>query len=327
MVESEQFARLNLLKTQSLVEKAFPGQEYSIKTKNAATVITGGKNTFIYANHDKVSTLAIALTLVPPDTILNLILDKPNSQLSAQIKGFATRCSLWIVEGNTLVPHPELNASTPEHEFSIDSGIRSLLEHNNCRIVFEHGKVKAEVRGLEVAEVVLDQNGENQIQVGVGIYDQEAHKIINSNEAIETTLLRAIEDILKFRHKESRPHPLNRVARSKWLIHEFINSYKHFGFNEIQYVASPNLPMNISHGLPASAIGKRDSKEIIVTAFAGADLEAVPTAAQLLEAYSADEIWLIHTAIDTYPAIQRQATHLRVPVSFIEVEAPWPTNY
>ena len=96
MVESEQFARLNLLKTQSLVEKAFPGQEYCIKTKNAATVITGGENTFIYANHDKVSTLAIALTLVPPDTILNLILDKPNSQLSAQIKGFATRCSLWI---------------------------------------------------------------------------------------------------------------------------------------------------------------------------------------------------------------------------------------
>ena len=47
MVESEQFARLNLLKTQSLVEKAFPGQEYSIKTKNAATVITGGENTFI----------------------------------------------------------------------------------------------------------------------------------------------------------------------------------------------------------------------------------------------------------------------------------------
>ena len=48
--------------------------------------------------------------------------------------------------------------------------------------------------------------------------------------------------------------------------------------------------MNISHGLPASAIGKRDNKAIIVTAFAGADLEAVPTAAQLLEAYSADDL-------------------------------------
>ena len=60
--------------------------------------------------------------------------------------------------------------------------------------------------------------------------------------------------------------------------------YPGLKMNEIKYVASPNLPMNISHGLPASAIGKRDNKAIIVTAFAGADLEAVPTAAPIPKA-------------------------------------------
>ena len=97
------------------------------------------------------------------------------------------------------------------------------------------------------------------------------------------------------------------------------------GVTDVKRVPCPIEPINVLDSLPASAIAKRNNQLILLTAYTGADLEAVPVAAQLLNSYPADEIWFLHPQKDDYSAIRRQAEHLKVPTSFISVPEPWPT--
>ena len=324
MVDSTQLERLNIVKARALVTRTFPEQDFDVEVKNSAVLISNEENTFVYAKNEKVSALAIALTIMDFGTSWNLILDEPDDKVLTQIAGLQDDCNLWIIDDDILAPHPQSGPDGIESQ-SIDPLIRRMLEDNHCVVTFEHGKVKGELKGLPIAEVVTEPSGESHLEVGVGTYDQEAHKLVNYNEPVETTLERISQEVSKYRHKDSVVHPLNRVARSNWLIHEVMSANSEIGVTDLERVPSPIEPMDVSDSLPASAIAKKNNQVILLTAYTGADLEAVPIAAQLLNSYPADEIWFLHPQKDDYSAIRRQAEHLKVPASFIPVLEPWPT--
>tara|TARA_Y100000768_G_scaffold48254_1_gene31516 strand:+ start:1533 stop:2525 length:993 start_codon:yes stop_codon:yes gene_type:complete len=324
MVDSTQLERLNIVKARALVTRTFPEQDFDVEVKNSAVLISNEENTFVYAKNEKVSALAIALTIMDFGTSWNLILDEPDDKVLTQIAGLQDDCNLWIIDDDILAPHPQSGPDGIESQ-SIDPLIRRMLEDNHCVVTFEHGKVKGELKGLPIAEVVTEPSGESHLEVGVGTYDQEAHKLVNYNEPVETTLERISQEVSKYRHKDSVVHPLNRVARSNWLIHEVMSANSEIGVTDLERVPSPIEPMDVSDSLPASAIAKKNNQVILLTAYTGADLEAVPIAAQLLNSYTADEIWFLHPQKDDYSAIRRQAEHLKVPASFIPVLEPWPT--
>ena len=324
MVDSTQLERLNIVKARALVTRTFPEQDFDVEVKNSAVLISNEENTFVYAKNEKVSALAIALTIMDFGTSWNLILDEPDDKVLTQIAGLQDDCSLWIIDDDILAPHPQSGPDGIESQ-SIDPLIRRMLEDNHCVVTFEHGKVKGELKGLPIAEVVTEPSGESHLEVGVGTYDQEAHKLVNYNEPVETTLERISQEVSKYRHKDSVVHPLNRVARSNWLIHEVMNDNSKIGVTDMERVPSPVEVMNVSDSVPASAIAKKNNQVILLTAYTGADLEAVPVTAQLLKSYPADEIWFLHPQKDDYSAIRRQAEHLKVPASFIPVLEPWPT--
>ena len=324
MVDSTQLERLNVAKARALVEKTFPDQDFEVEVKNSAVLISNQETIFVYAKNEKISALAIALTITACENSWNLILDEPDDKVLTQIAGLQDDCSLWIVDGNSLAPHPQRGSDELKSQ-SVDPLIRSLLEKNHCVVTFENGKVKGELKGLSIAEVVTGPDGESHLEVGVGTYDREAHKIVNYNEPVETTLERISQEVSKYRNKDSVVHPLNRVARPNWLIHEVMSTGSEIGVTDIKRVPCPIEPISISDSLPASAIAKKNNQLILLTAYTGADLEAVPVAAQLLNSYPADEIWFLHPQKDDYSAIRRQAEHLKVPTSFISVPEPWPT--
>tara|TARA_Y100000768_G_scaffold302485_1_gene236375 strand:+ start:646 stop:1638 length:993 start_codon:yes stop_codon:yes gene_type:complete len=325
MVDSTQLENLNIVKARSLVARTFTGQNFDVEVKNSAVLISNEENIFVYAKNEKVSALAIALTITALETSWNLILDEPDGKVLIQIAGLKDDCSLWIIDGDSLIPHPQRGLDELKSQ-SIDPRIRKILEDNHCVVTFEHGKVKGEVKGLSIAEVVTGPSGESHLEVGVGTYDREAHKVVNYNEPVETTLERISQEVSKYRHKDSVVHPLNRVARSNWLIHEVMNNDSEIGVTDIERVPSPIEAMDVSDSLPASAIAKKNNQLILLTAYTGADLEAVPIAAQLLNSYPAEEVWFLHPQKDDYSAIRRQAEHLKVPASFIQVSEPWPTT-
>ena len=324
MVDSTQLEHLNIVKARALVQKTFPGQDFDVEVKNSAVLISNEENTFVYAKNEKVSALAIALTITAIRTSWNLILDEPDDKVLTQIAGLRDDCNLWIVNDDSLAPHPQRGQNEIKSQ-SIDPLIRRLLEENQCVVTFEHGKIKGELKGLPIAEVVTEPDGKSHLEVGVGTYDREAHKIVNYNEPVGKTLERISQEVSKYRQKNSVVHPLNRVARSNWLIHEVMSADSEIGVTDIERVPSPIEAMDVSDSLPASAIAKKNKQVILLTAYTGADLEAVPVAAQLLNSYTPDEIWFLHPEKDDYSAIRRQAEHLKVPASFIPVAEPWPT--
>ena len=325
MVDSTQLERLNLIKARALVEKRFPNQDFHSEAKNSAAFITSKDHTFVYAHNENVSALAIALTIPELGSSWNLILNEPDHRVRKQIVGLQSDCSLWVVNGDTLAPHPHESPEEPQ-DYSIDHQMRILLENNHCVVIFEHGKVKGELKGLAIAEVATAPHGESFLEVGVGTYDQEAHKIVNYNEPVETTLERISLEVLKYRHKDSVVHPLNRVSRPNWLIHEARSPNSDLGLTDIERVPSPLEPTDVTQSLPASAIAKKNDQSILLTAYVGADLEAVPVTAQLLTSFPAEEIWFLHPPNDGHSAIRRQAEHLKIPASFIPVPEPWPTT-
>ena len=324
MVDSTQLEHLNIAKARALVARTFPEQDFDVEVKNSAVLVRNEENTFVYAKNEKVSALAIALTITDFGTSWSLILDEPDDKVLVQIAGLQDDCSLWIIDDDSLAPHPQSGLDEIKSQ-SIDPLIRRMLEDNHCVVTFEHGKVKGELKGLQIAEVVTEPSGESHLEVGVGTYDREAHKIVNYNEPVETTLARISQEVSKYRHKDSVVHPLNRVARSNWLIHEVMSANSEIGVTDMERVPSPVEAMDVSDSVPGSAIAKKNNQVILLTAYTGADLEAVPVTAQLLNSYPADEIWFLHPQKDDYSAIRRQAEHLKVPVSFITVPEPWPT--
>ena len=131
MVDSTQLERLNVAKARALVEKTFPNQDFEVEVKNSAVLISNQETIFVYAKNEKISALAIALTITAREDSWNLILDEPDDKVSTQIAGLQGDCSLWIVDDNSLAPHPQRSSDELKSQ-SVDPLIRSLLEKNQC---------------------------------------------------------------------------------------------------------------------------------------------------------------------------------------------------
>ena len=326
MVESEQLKRLNFAKLNSLLRNTFPQATYTDKSTSSAVILESGETSFAYITTNSVSPLSVALTLIRPNMSLNLVLDDEDAQIAQQVLGLKTNCTLWTVHKDSLSKHSLIDPLQISTEISASNEILEILERNNCDVLTEHGILKAYVKGLEVAQVLEDENKVGHLQVGVGIYDQEAHKLVDRSTQIDTKLQEIIDEVLKYRNKESIPHPLNRLARGKWLIHELTETHKEYGLENFQQIPSPIGSTKISENFPAFATARAGSSLILCVSYAGADLKAVTAAAQLLPATSADEIWFFHPPMDKHKAIQRQAEHLKVPAKFMPINEPWPTT-
>ena len=152
MVDSTQLERLNIVKARALVTRTFPEQDFDVEVKNSAVLISNEENTFVYAKNEKVSALAIALTIMDFGTSWNLILDEPDDKVLTQIAGLQDDCNLWIIDDDILAPHPQSGPDGIESQ-SIDPLIRRMLEDNHCVVTFEHGKVKGELKEIGRAHV------------------------------------------------------------------------------------------------------------------------------------------------------------------------------
>ena len=325
MIDVDRRAGLNQAKMDSLLRETFPDSQFEpIQTKIGA-MRSNGTQKFLYAPNENVSPLAISLALATDETDINLVVDASDHLLLEQTMGLATKHRLWVVEGNKLVPHPELKLEERHAPQPLNPTIASLLETNGCEIVQENGMTKGEIKGLEVARVVEGSEGESALQVGVGIYDQEAHKLVDGNESTEEKLSRVVSEVLHYRNKQARPHPLNRVSRPKWLISELVNSPENSGLEEVRRLPVATESKAITETTPAAALARAENTKVLIVASVGVDLNAIPIASGLSVSTQADEIWMIQSERDKYPVLERQAKHLKVPHRFLKTEEPWPS--
>lgn len=326
MIDNERRQELNQTKFDVLLRKAFPDSQFEKVHAKSAAVRSNGQEMYVYAPDQSISPLAIAMALPLPETKINVVLDEPDSLLILQAEGLKKEYIFWIIEDETMVYHPDEDYVAQPVKHILDAPIISILEANNCDIVHEHEIVKAEIKGLEVARITEDRDGELKLQIGVGHYDQEAHKLVDLHEDPNEKLARVVADVLRYRNKEAKPHPLNRVARPAWLVSEIIAFPEKLNLQDVHRLMTPGKATTVKETTPAAALAKSDGKIVLLVASVGIDLKAIPLAAALSATEDADEIWMILPEKDFHPALKRQSSQLTIPVYFKTVQEPWPAT-
>ncbi len=324
MIDVERRAELNQAKLNVLLKNTFPDEVFEPIYSNSSSIYSNGKQRFLYAPEQRVSPLAIALATETNELQTNLVVDNSEPVLLQQTHGLNAEIILWIIDDDRVVQHPDSAIEERTEINVLGEDFKELLKASGCDVVQEHGVLKGEIKGLEVARVVINDEGQQVLQVGVGAYDQEAHKILDSQQTPEEKLFRVISQVMEYRNQKSEPHPLNRVARAKWMITEIVTSPKNFGLEEVQSLSMLEEVDTVTENHPAAAIGRTGAGSVLIVASSGIDLQTIPVAAGLLASTGAEEVWIALSPKDRHPAIINSARYLKAPSRFIEINEPWP---
>lgn len=226
--------------------------------------------------------------------------------------------TVWTVDGRALVetaaaPVPAPPASSLDDLPPEVAAFERTLRAAGAEPVVEHGVLVGEVLGLEVARVITG-GGEPSLEVGVGKHDRHAQSLVHGERSRAEALARAIQFVGAHRRAGAEPHPLNRLARERWLRSILLERPAVVGAARLRPVSSPVLRDDLRVSAPAPAIGEgADGRPVVVVCSTGIDLDLVPAAADVRLASGVPDarLVLVVPPRDDHPAIRRLAAGLR----------------
>ncbi|MEC7924091.1 MAG: hypothetical protein VYB80_02630 [Actinomycetota bacterium] len=328
MQDNSQFVSLVLAKLRSLAATFGQSDPYEEESFHNGALLFNSSRIIAYSASDEISILSIALThhAMNQKIEVHLIVDQENPVLYEQKLGFDLDIRIWIVEGKELIEHPEIPAYHPKTAPKKARSLSTTLEKLDCLVIEEHGALRAEVHGVEVARIVQTDKGAYEINVGVGEYDQNAHSTLTRDADTGKNLRQVISTVKQFRHKKASPHPLNRILRSRWLMSEAISNPALLGMEKLSYVESLSSTYDSLRNQPCSALGRRGETVTLVLSTTGIDLSLVPHAGGQINRHNPDALIFLMPEQDKHPAIFRQAQHLLLEPTFTMIDEPWPES-
>ena len=201
----------------------------------------------------------------------------------------------------------------------VDGLVRLLVAHG-AEPVLEHGVLRGEVLGLEVARMVGDQ-----LVVGVGRHDREARMAMRPGEDLASALDEAVAAVRARRRADTAPHPANTLARSRWLRSVVVAHPEMVGASSLEAVAPPMPWFDLPEAGAAPCAGRLvDGSPAVVVCSAGIDLDVVPTAADCRLIYSPEGRLIIAVPEgDDVPVNRRLAGALARPADVVTVPKDW----
>ncbi|MCB0991357.1 MAG: hypothetical protein R2770_16095 [Acidimicrobiales bacterium] len=186
---------------------------------------------------------------------------------------------VWAVDGTAVNPANAAPVDVGAEPAPEALSLIPAIEAAGARPFVEHGVVLAEVRGLEVGRVEVDEFGPRLV-VGVSVDDRMMNEIIHSNEPAEVTLARVVDLVEPYRLAGADPHPFNRLSRERLLRQVIMDDPSSVGFQWVSPAQPPSPRPNLADPCPAVALaGDGDEVGAVVVASVGVDLELVPFAA------------------------------------------------
>lgn len=328
-LDADRLAGLARTKLEGLVRRAFPDVQADAVGFNAGVGLVDGDRAFVLLIQRAPSPLAAALAWGEQygATELHVVVDDPDPMLALEARGLAPQPTLWHAVGTELVAMPDPGlASVAEAPLSVLAQIPTL-EAAGCEVVIEHGVVIGEVLGLEIARVAVEADGQAVVRVGVGLYDQEAHALVHAHSPVDERLRDVSAEVRRYRNADARPHPLNRVARERWLRSIVCSDPGLLQLDSCVIEAPIVARGGIHEQRPVAARGTRGSRNVLVVCSSGIDLDLVPTAAAHLAhggLARADEVLLVLPQRDHHAVIERMLAHLAVDASLVAIADPWP---
>ncbi len=284
-----------------------------------------GKHGVFYATSERMAGPALSWALRAGVDHLHLVAEAEHAGALARRVGNPAnlRIDVVAVSGVDLVP---VAAEEIEPAPVLDSSVWSLasiISEAGARPVDDHGRVVAEVAGLEVARIVQPSGEPAVIEVGVGEADRELHALVHSSMDSGTALRRAVAMVAAERRRGSM-HPLARMARERWLRSVLIDNPSLIGARVLETVPPLRARSTVLGNVPSAALGElEDGRPVVVVCSTGIDLDVVPEAADYRRRDSVDAELII-----VVPERDRHATTVSLVeitpgASLVSIETPW----
>lgn len=259
---------------------------------------------------------------------LHVLVDDPDDGgvLARRATAFAEPPDVWVVVGRDVEPAepspPLVEPPLPPDVAAFTGDLRAA----GAEVVVEHGVLKGEVLGLEVARVTTDpQTGEPRLEVGVGRHDREGRSMLPGAWSVPA-LAEVVEVVRGHRRAEAEPHPLNRLATERWLRAVVVEDPSIAGAARLEPIASPVARDDLRQVAPAPAAGvDPDDHPVVVVCSTGVDVDLVPAAAdaRLTDGRPGCRLRLVLPEPDALPVTRRLAAALTDPAEVVTVPTDW----
>jgi hypothetical protein len=199
--------------------------------------------------------------------------------------------------------------------------------------VVEWGTLYGDVWGLEVARL---ERRDEELWLGVGVTkeDRLTHRLVWGDEPGVDAVRSVVNQVRKIRERDDLGHPLNQVARERWLRAWLVHDPVPVGAINLEQV-SPPVPRadDVRVRAPAAALGRaEDGQPMLVVCTVGFDSEAVPMAVELAEAVAGQvgevgqgtRLVVALPARDDHALLRLAMEDAVVPVEAATVPDDWP---
>lgn len=257
---------------------------------------------------------------------LHVLADESTGALARRAAQFASPPSVWRVDGRTL----EAAGPAPvQHEAALTPEVAAfvaMIEAAGADAVVEHGVLRAEVLGLEVARAVADADGA-RLEVGVGAFDREAHRMVHGDKPTDEALAAAVAAVRDVRRPGAPSHQVNQLAGERWMRAILVRRPELVGAASLTPVSSPVVRTDLRQLAPAPATGVDiDERPLVVVCSTGIDVDLVPAAADARLSDGRDaRLLLVLPAIDDYPLTRSLAAALSDPANVVVMPDDWRT--
>jgi hypothetical protein len=263
---------------------------------------------------------------------VSVLLDDDAGVAARQAEALEPSPSVYTIVGADLMP--AVAAPLPEVE-SLPEGAEDFvptLVAAGCEPVVEHGCLRAEVHGLEVARLVsgegvwgndADAGGALHLEVGVGRFDREAASMMLRHLSAGDALAEVVATVADTRRPGSH-HPLARLARERWLRHAVVVRPDLVELAELAAVEPVVERHGLRQRLPAPAVGvDAEDRRVLVVCSVGIDPELVAHTADLVLRHRPDRVVAVVPERDRLPVLDAVVARLAVPVAVRGVVPPW----
>lgn len=294
-----------------------------------------GSGAWVLLDGEPEASLGVALAWAQRHTAtrLDVVADTGTGVLARQAGAFTLPHAVWSTDGTGLVPATADPPPPVLEPVMAELAAAAVLVDAGATVVVEHGVVRAEVLGLEVARVVT-VDGEVVVQPGVGRNDREGHAMVagpaaGDPGAVGATLERVVAEVHRHRSGPTPDgHPLGRMARGRWLCHLLTLRPELVGAVRLERV-EPTVPrQTVADGAAFAAGELGDGTPVVVGCAGGIDLGLVPEAADVRLAVGAREgtepqLVLAAAGRDLHSVVRRMADALVEPARVVALPDDW----
>lgn len=294
--------------------------------------LRAGERGWVLAQDDPGRALGPALAWARSKDVteLHVLAEDEAGVLARRADAFVDPPQVWQVTGRAVTaaePVEHLALAGPPEGADADALARAtdLLRDAGAEVLVEHGEVVGEVLGLEVARVVVDDQG-TRLEVGVGRHDREAFALLHGELPPEAAVAKVVSSVREHRRAGATPHPLNRLGAERWLRARLLAEPSLAGAAELHAVPPTRRRSSVKDVVPAPATGAdQTGAPVVVAASVGIDLDLVPSAADVRSRDSQADarLVLVVPERDAHAATRALAARLVHPAEVVTVPGDW----